>query len=157
MSALETSGEFAKEMRRWAKTHGSRRLQMGMEDGYRMVGVYLSERLAIEAPGFYAWLPDEHVTWKDRTGPTEEALLLRRDVLTRKPCPVPDEDIEIVWFKQLPSGMYDSEMHEGDNGCEAIVIPEYLNRYTLIGVVSSDEAPVSPDVLEEFILNGEAA
>ena len=80
---------------------GSERLQIGIGDGYRMVPVYLEERDRAEVPRFYAHLPkkdDEH-TWQPRTGPSEEALRLRRAVQERLELhappggPVPDAEI----------------------------------------------------------------
>lgn len=74
--------DFDAEMERWAGEFGSERLRLGIADGYRMNARYLSERLAAEAPGFYA-MPTRAATegWAKRANsPSEAALRLRRAV-----------------------------------------------------------------------------
>jgi hypothetical protein len=73
---------FDEEMERWASERGSERLRLGIADGYRMNARYLTERLAVEAPGFYA-MPTRSATegWAKRANsPSENALRMRRAV-----------------------------------------------------------------------------
>lgn len=79
-SRQEQREGFDIQMRRWAAEHGSRRSQIGIADNYRMVPVYLDERIPAEVSRFYAHLPKKSGkhSLRARTGPSEEALLLRR-------------------------------------------------------------------------------
>jgi hypothetical protein len=156
---------FDLEMRRWAVEHGSDRLNMGLADGYRMVPVYLEERIGSEAPGFYAYLPkdDDDVAWQPRTGPSEVALRWRRAAQTEieDHCPpgMPAPTAEIVWMREPPEAMCDPEhLYEWDREgyrervemqpFEAIAVPGWLGRYTLLAAVWSRDflppAYVSP-------------
>lgn len=74
--------DFDAEMERWAEKAGSERLRLGLADGYRMNSRYLAERIAAEAPGFYA-MPAKAATsgWARRANsPSEQALRLRRAI-----------------------------------------------------------------------------
>jgi hypothetical protein len=155
---------FDVEMRRWAFESGSDRLQMGIEDGYRMIPVYLTERIAAEAPGFYAYARENRdgVSWQTRTGPTEPALRWRRVIQEAldSHCPpgMPSAKAEIVWMKTPPIEMcddglawerdYDGDpVHRLEVPFEAIAVPNWLGRYTLLAGVISDEYTV-PDYLQ---------
>jgi hypothetical protein len=104
---------FETEMRRWAKEWGSDRLEMGIADGYRMNARYLAERIAGEAPGFYA-MPVQQAAkhWAIRAAsPTEEALRLRRrvDAAMAKSAPTTIEGkplVEIVIGRSPPHEIY---------------------------------------------------
>lgn len=105
--------DFDTEMARWASKKGSPRLQLGIEDGYRMNARYLAERLAAEAPGFFAMpVSSAKKDWAHRTAsPSEQALRLRRHVETaiRKTAPEsPDgpPDVEILTVTEPPAQMY---------------------------------------------------
>jgi hypothetical protein len=162
---------FDLEMRRWATEHGSDRLRMGLADGYRMVPVYLQERIGSEAPGFYAYLPKDNddVSWQPRTGPSESALVWRRaieaEIVEHCPPGMPAPAVEIVWMKEPPEEMLDeSELYyESSPGYmervevvpfEAIAVPGWLGRYTLIAGVYSEDATVAPRtyIRREFVL-----
>jgi hypothetical protein len=156
---------FELEMRRWTLEHGTPRLKMGVEDGYRMIPVYLNERIAAEVPGFYAHLPkkDDAHTWQPRTGPSEEALRLRRAVQERldlhKPSGALAAVAEIGWMKNPPLALCDERYcyvrDEWDNDTdeikdspfEIIAVREWLGRYSLMAAVYTvaDEQP--PDYL----------
>lgn len=156
---------FQLEMSRWAFEHGSERLKIGLSDGYRMIPVYLQERISAEVPGFYAHLPkkdDEH-TWQPRTGPSEEALRLRRAVQERleryAPPGGPVPTAQIGWMKNLPPAMCDERhAHEYDRwgspedeikACafEIIGVKNWLGRYTLIAGVYTRAEDQPPDFL----------
>jgi hypothetical protein len=146
---LRRKGAFDREMREWAAEHGSERLQVGLEDNFRMTAVYLEERLAAEFPGFYAWSesdPESH--WRARVGPTETALHGRRQVQETLDEAGPDLRAEIVWLISPPEDMrkswWDSDLADEDDTapCEAIVVQGWLDRYTLVGPVSTEDAPI---------------
>jgi hypothetical protein len=113
---LARSGEvpdFEDEMRRWAGKQGSNRLQLGLEDGYRMNARYLVERLAAEAPGMFA-MPARSAQkdWAYKAGsPSEQALELRRriDAAIKRNSP-PNFDgkpkAEIMVVKKPPHEMF---------------------------------------------------
>ena len=160
---------FEVEMRRWAFELGSERLRMGIEDGYRMVPVYLTERIEQEAPDFYAYLPQNRdgVTWQPRTGPTRAALTWRRAIQAAldEHCPpgMASAQAEIVWMKAPPMEMcnqdtvyeerYDGEMFHREIPFEAIIVPKWLGRYTLIAGLISEEYTVPDYVLLKYVLH----
>lgn len=143
-------GQFDLEMRDWAEEHGSDRLRLGIEDGFRMTAVYLEERLAAEFPGFFAWSErKQKKRWKARVGPTEIALRGRREVQEKLDAAGSDLEAEIVWMVDPPEEMraswWGSQEYDDDDDCgpaEAIIVDGWLDRYVLIGPVSSNEAPL---------------
>jgi hypothetical protein len=114
-----------------------------------MTAVYLEERLADEFPGFFA-LPDlkPNKKWKARVGPTEVALLGRREVQEKLDAAGTGLRAEIVWMIDPPKAMRGSWWDtytfdwEVTGPAEAIIVNGWLGRYVLIGPVSSDEAPL---------------
>ncbi len=163
---------FDLEMRRWAFEHGSDRLQIGISDEYRMIPVYLQERISMEIPRFYAHLPkkDDRHTWQPRTGPSEAALRLRRAVQDRLDRYVPPGAVapiaEIGWMKNPPVVMCD-ERHAYDadewgnpedeiTECafEIIGVRNWLGRYTLMAGVYTEADDQPPDfLLLQYVLN----
>ena len=100
---LRRKGAFDREMREWAAEHGSERLQLGLEDNFRMTAVYLEERLGDEFPGFYAWSePFPNSNWRPRVGPTETALHGRRQVQEKLDETGSGLKAEIVWLVDPP-------------------------------------------------------
>lgn len=104
---------FEDEMRRWAIEQGSNRLRLGIQDGYRMNARYLSERIAKEAPGFYAMAAnDAKDNWARKTGsPSEPALLLRRRVEAAMKRHAPENfdglpTVEILTVVEPPPQIY---------------------------------------------------
>jgi hypothetical protein len=166
---------FDREMRRWTLEHGSERLKIGIADGYRMIPVYLDERLAADVPGFYAHLTkkDDKHTWQPRTGPSEEALRLRRAVQDRlnrhAPPGTEPPSAEIGWIKMPPLQMCD-EAHAYDEDewghredeikgtpFEIIVVKEWLGRYTLMAAVYTEADEQPPDyLLLKYVLDPHA-
>jgi hypothetical protein len=146
---LRRKGAFDRGMREWADEYGSERLRLGLEDGYRMTAVYLEERLGSEFPGFYAWSePDPERHWNPRVGPTETALIGRRQVQESLESSGSSLKAEVVWMTDPPKEMreswWDADWVDDDNvgPCEVIIVRGWLDRYTLVGPVSSDEAPI---------------
>lgn len=155
---------FELEMLRWVAAHGSERLKLGVDDGYRMMPVYLNERIAREAPGFYAHLPKagEPKLWQPRTGPSEEALLLRRAVQRRMSSNQLHGEqppkVEIGWMKAPPDAMYDLQRRTGwdddgdpflyDDPFEVIVVPDWLGRYALLAAVWTPDEEQPPGYIK---------
>jgi len=112
--------DFEVEMERWAAEYGSQRLQLGIDDGYRMNSRYLAERLAKEAPGFYA-MPVKLATkgWAAKaTSPSEPALRLRRLIAETVARSAPENiggrpEVEIMIITRPPHQMYWAERGEG--------------------------------------------
>lgn len=140
---------FDDEMARWIAEHGSERLRLGLEDGYRMTPVYLEERIAVEAPGFYAArIRPGGPIGKERTGPSERALTLRRRVQERLDEHAgPGGSINLAMIRwatveDLPDALVresDGFAADFDGAVEAIVVPKWLGRYQLIGIVEGPD------------------
>lgn len=168
--------DFNAEMRRWAKENGSERLKLGIEDGYRMNSRYLTERLAAEAPGFYA-MPARAAGegWaKRRNSPTEQALRLRRliEATVAQSAPLNSDGppkVEIVDVVEPPVEVYLAEggnetfadlpdsrgwhwQEDGSGGTwgrgpdpfEAVIVHNWLGRFTLVGAVSDEDGEGPP-------------
>jgi hypothetical protein len=142
-------GEFDRLMREWAEEKGSDRLKLGIEDGFRMTAVYLEERIAAEFPGFFAWSERKpKKPWKSRVGPTETALLGRREVQETLDAAGAALRAEIVWMLEPPEEMRSAswDTYTWDptvtGPAEAIIVDGWLGRYVLIGPVSSEEVPL---------------
>jgi hypothetical protein len=158
--------DFDAEMASWAVKRGSVRLQLGIEDGYRMNARYLAERLAAEAPGFFA-MPAKSANkdWaRQTTSPSEEALRLRRLVekAMRQSAPDSSSDqvsVEIMTVTEPPPQLYfadgETDLPDsqgwpwwyGENNqpfgygakpFEAVVVRNWLGRFHLIGAVPDD-------------------
>lgn len=154
---------FDMEMLRWSREHGSPRLRLGLDDGYRMMPVYLDERIAREAPGFYAHLPKDGAqkVWQPRTGPSEEALRLRRAVQDKlgenQFYDGPPPKAEIGWVKNPPPAMYNAIerqvqvaydiWEDREDPFEVIVVPDWLGRYVLIAAVFTEAEDQPPDYI----------
>jgi hypothetical protein len=153
--------DFDAEMRRWALERGSERLRLGIEDGYRMNARYLAERLAQEAPGFYAM--DNFVLddWASRANsPSEQALLLRRRVAAAIQRLAPETTYgkptaEICVVHKPPAQMYEPEMVKDDRG--RTVNSGYPSkqgwpwRYVNRAVVGDGPRPFEAIVVEDWL------
>lgn len=170
-----TKFDFDQEAERWSSEHGSERLRMGLADGFRMISVYLEERLALEMPGAYAHQPkaDEKAMWQSRVAPTELALQLRRAVQDRldEHAPPGQEPAKatIVWMKDIPDpmetstdqrGNYIGRHQQGDyepnywEDFEAVLVENWLGRYHLIGPVHTNEHPL-PELVNRWLKPGD--
>ncbi|MTD43802.1 hypothetical protein GKE82_05640 [Conexibacter sp. W3-3-2] len=140
---------FEVEMLRWAQQHGSEQLRIGLEDGFRMTKLYLEERIEHTAPGFYAAFQakDAEPVWKPRSAPSETALRMRRAVQARFESADDTADLKVTigWLdaENLPKDMIrlvpDWGPDDDEWKFEAIIVPDWLGRYTLIGPVGSSE------------------
>jgi hypothetical protein len=111
----------------WAAAHGSPLLQRALAAGYDCQRLYVTERAALEAPGFDVDF-DNEAAWKSRSCPSAAALDLA-DRVQR----LPGAQVEIVWLTQPIDGEDDAYEFEP---CETVAVTRYLDRYTLIKIVA---------------------
>lgn len=146
---------FDREMLRWIDDKGSDRLKMGIEDGFEMTPAYLEERLWTEFPGCIArpWAPGDKPWWKERSSPSDTALKLRRKVqerLAEYASPgFPELRADIGYMHGFDDVEFCNPMLEWDNpfedpppskpGYEVIVVPGWLGRHVLAGVVPDSD------------------
>lgn len=132
---------FREEMERWTAENGSLRLRAALERGYRANTTYAIERGASEFPGFWVDTADD-CEWGERTDPSEEALLLEQGVEGHIARQGAELEHRIVWLEESPRAL-DRKLEEDEDDVfeaqEAIVVPHYLGRYTLV-------LPVDPDL-----------
>lgn len=162
---------FNRQMALWAMDHGSERLRVGIADGYRMVPVYLNERITREVPGFYAYLPrqGEKGRYQPRTGPSAPALQLRRAVQQRLAQYTQEGETtptaSIVWMKDPPNEMCDMDQRNVRDTFgnvvghytepfEAIVVEDWLGRYTLMAASVCEEVVPPAYVVDQYLLKG---
>jgi len=170
LSRRRSAPDFETEMRDWAREHGSKRLSMGLEDGYRMNARYLAERIGREAPGFFA-LPAKAAANKwavIATSPSEEALVLRRKVRAAVDRHAPltprgRADVKIVRLNQPPHEMYEADSAgypvagwtwSGEfepewaepQPFDAVVVFNWLGRFHLVGAVRNRIGQPPPGV-----------
>lgn len=167
--------DFDDEMNRWAAAHGSERLRLGLEDGYRMNARYLVERLAAEVPGFYA-VPANDVgkRWATRAAsPSRQALQLRRLVASAIVENAPKNldgppGVEIMVVRDPPHQIYTPDPKASDypsakgwpwkigfggavqtrppHPFEAVVVHDWLGRFHLLGAICDDQGNGPPGV-----------
>lgn len=142
-SEAEATANAAFEAERsvWVAEHGSQRLKLAVERGYKANRTYALERAAIEFPEF--WVDTaEDLEWNERVDPSETALDL--EIQTREVIEKLDldsgTDARIVWLIEAPRAV-DRALEEADEEFEpqeVIVVTQYLHRYALA-------MPVDPD------------
>ena len=115
---------FTAEKLRWAAAHGSDRLKRGLARDHECTGIYIIERAALEAPGYTVDVK-QRAAWKNRPCPSLEALDTA-DKLEKSGLGTS----EIVWLTESP----DEDDYNFEE-CEAVVINDYLGKYTLIGQI----------------------
>lgn len=126
---------FRMEMAAWIREHGSERLKLAQDRGYKVSGAYVRERAAMEFPRFQVDTT-QRAKWTERTNPSDQALALETEALNRA-----DQfgfySPRIVWLVRD----LDARPLPPASRREVIVIPEYLGmpNYTLIGEVEPFE------------------
>ncbi len=129
---------FEIEMGHWIRAKGSEQLKLGLDRGYKIATTYLRERAAIEFPGFSVDTGGK-AKWQERANPTLKALKREGEALESQLAMGTSYKIRIVWLVK--------EMNSSDaKKREVIVVPEYLQLYTLIseigeGTFDPDEIP----------------
>lgn len=114
------------ERRDWAARYGSQRLRKCEAMEYDCQRLYVTERAAVEFPGYVVDF-DDRADWKGRAGPSEAAL----DEAERVGG-------SVVWLTTLPLDDGAAEEYQAgweSDGIEAVVIRQYLGRYDLIKIL----------------------
>ncbi len=105
----------------WIAEHGSEFLRHATADGYDCQRRYVTERAALEHPG-YTLDFDSLARWRSRSCPSEEAFILAQA-----------EGSRVVWVtKPWYTSEEDLLAHVCFQPCEAVVIESYLGHYTLL-------------------------
>jgi hypothetical protein len=124
---------FGRELERWVSAHGSRRLRMAAERGYRTNTSYALERVSKEMPGF--WLDSaEDCEWGERADPSEEALDIEQAFQAHLNEVDPELGVRIVWLTEAPRSL-DRMMEKEDlefSPQEALIVSRYLGRYLIV-------------------------
>ena len=127
VAEAETAAQARAERRAvraaWIAAHGSAYLKRAVGAGYNCQRRYVSERAALELPGFRVDF-DREADWSDRSCPSEERLE-RALALAQA-----GHAAEVVWLTREPGDP--AERWDPDEPREAVVITGYLGRYQLI-------------------------
>lgn len=102
----------------WIKEHGSEFLRLAAENGYDCQRRYVTERAAVEHPGFAVNF-DGFAHWRERSCPSEAAL--KQAVTTGS---------RVVWLTTPPDDCEDPE--DEFEPREALVIEGFLGKYDLV-------------------------
>lgn len=142
-----TADEFGDEMRAWVDEHGSERLRMAVERGYKVNATYARERAALEFPGF--WVDTSGAAkWRDRTDPSLRALELETATAHESNANhVSGVQIFIVWLIEPPTDLarWLDERDEVFDSGESLVVLNYLGRYTLVRPIDLPEGEDDPN------------
>lgn len=108
----------------WVNTHGSDHLHRAVKLGYNCQRLYVTERAALEFPGFTVDF-DNEARWKRRSCPSKKGLTELEALLEQ------GHQAKIMWLINSTSfneyGDYEPR--------EAIVIRNYLGKYDLVKVM----------------------
>ena len=107
---------LAAARRDWVETHGSDFLKKAVAAGYDCQRRYVTERAALELPGFAVDF-DDNASWKSRSCPSEAALELALSLAAF--------GAEVVWLTDAPNA--DAEPYF--EPCEAVAVCGYLGKY----------------------------
>lgn len=121
VAVAERAAVAVAERAAWIAAHGSDFLGCAVAAGYDCQRRYVTERAALELPGF---TPDwgNKATWRSRSCPSESTLM---QALALREA---GHDAVVVWLTRDVDGedLYREDAHE------AIVVEGYLGSYTLI-------------------------
>lgn len=137
--------EFEAEMGRWIPAHGSVRLKLARDRGYKIVSTYAKERGREELPE--CWIDTaDRAQYRERVDPTIRALKVEtsfRQWLDQKEL---DLQTWIIWLVQPPSAMleYRESLEESlfipeFEQQEALIIKGFLGKYDAFLLVDIDE------------------
>jgi hypothetical protein len=151
--------QFESDMDDWIEGHGSPRLRLARERGYKVTSAYAKERAARELPE--SWIDTaDRATWRERVDPSLEALqhetLLARWMADRGMT----LSIQIVWLVEPPSSM--AEMLERGTADEpfgvefdqqeVLLIAGYLGKYNAFFPIDRDERAPVPDDIDKVVV-----
>ena len=141
-AADQTSDDSFDGMRTsWIGAHGSDRLRIAQERGYKVNRLYAVERAAHEFPQFWIDTSNESVV-RERTDPSMKALeiedMVRKWIVDHEL----DErlDPKIVWLVEPPNELQERLEESGDyfEQQEAILISSYLGRYSVVMPIAAE-------------------
>lgn len=115
----EKDPAYEAERAAWIERHGSRRLRLAAERGYKHDGIYRDERLATDLPDYRTL---RNVKTGELVNPTEEALEAEGVALDA------GHEARLVWVK---------DTEDGDQG-EAVEVTGYLGRHTVYLLVNEE-------------------
>jgi len=142
--AEENQKQFHASMAEWAGDHGSPRLKAAIVRGYKANTTYALERAGQELPGFWVDTAGD-LEWGERSDPSEAALDLEEAVQHRLDAVGVDRRAKIVWLTEPPRLLLrwlEEEQGEDFEAQEAILVTDYLERYSIV-------LPVDPDLHRE--------
>lgn len=122
----------------WIKREGSTALRLAADRDYNITSNYVRERASKEYPGF-SLDANKKAKWSERANPTPVALAVETQTLV-----IADAlgelggFVRIAWLtKDSDGNSVGGESFPGKaKGAEAVLVEEYLQRYTLIKIVS---------------------
>lgn len=115
----------AAEKSAWVAEHGSDFIKKAVAAGYDCQRRYVTERAALELPGFTVDF-DDRADWRSRSCPSADAL--DRALALREA----GHDATVVWLTTPPSDPTSDGYDVDDEPREAIVVAAYLGHYTLV-------------------------
>lgn len=126
----EAAEKAAAEQERsdWIAAHGSDHLRAASDAGYDCKRLYVTERAALEHPGYIVDF-DDNAQWRDRSCPSEDALA---EELRVTPALAEGESILVVWLTDPPHDRREECDDEEWEPCEAVVIRGFLGDYDLV-------------------------
>jgi hypothetical protein len=129
---------YEHERARWIVEHGSQRLRLAAERGYKHDVLYREERLATELPGFLTGLPKRSEV-REIINPSEQALTLETETTERLAAlGAQGTKVKLVYVR-IGSGD-DTELDDG----EYVQVTGYLGQHEVwrsVDAVADDEIP----------------
>ncbi|MNY41963.1 hypothetical protein D3C86_1768140 [compost metagenome] len=122
-----------RQMKVWIENHGSERLNLAYESGYKCENSYYFERAEFEFPEFQLKTTNMIYIWDDAPFPSLQALKLAKQfggVVKNVYTPVSESERSYVG--------------------EAVVIENWLRKFTLFQFVSDLQTKVQPEGQEEI-------
>lgn len=137
---------FETAMDAWIEEHGSQRLRLARERGYKVTSSYAKERAERELPETWVDTADR-AAWRERVDPSYAALRFESAVVNWMEERDMPYSCVIVWLIEPPSSMAEALERESEDDPlgkdfeqqEAILISGYLDRYNVFLPVDPDE------------------
>lgn len=116
----------------WINAHGSEYLQRAYARGHDCQRLYVSERAALELPGYVVDFRD-NAQWRDRSCPSVESLDEADRVERLDLRPADEIEVIIVWLTSPAHAERPDEYSDEEfEASEAVVVRGYLGKYDLV-------------------------